>query len=36
MKILIYPDLSEDGYYEEYYYWNDELFLPIYGLITIR
>lgn len=26
MKILIYPDLSEDGYYEEYYYWNDELF----------
>ena len=26
MKILIYPSLSEDGYYEEYYYWNDELF----------
>ena len=26
MKVLIYPSLSEDGYYEEYYYWNDELF----------
>ena len=26
MKILIYPSLSEDGYYEEYYYWNNELF----------
>lgn len=26
MKILIYPSLSDDGYYEEYYYWNDELF----------
>lgn len=26
MKILIYPSLSKDGYYEEYYYWNDELF----------
>ena len=26
MKVLIYPSLSEDNYYEEYYYWNDELF----------
>lgn len=26
MKVLIYPSLSKDGYYEEYYYWNDELF----------
>ena len=26
MKILIYQSLSKDGYYEEYYYWNDELF----------
>lgn len=26
MKVLIYPKLSEDGYYEEYYYWDGELF----------
>ena len=26
MKVLVYPALSEDGYYEEYYYWNGELF----------
>lgn len=26
MKVLIYPSMSKDGYYEEYYYWNDELF----------
>lgn len=26
MKVLIYPQLSEDGYYEEYYYWEDQLF----------
>ena len=26
MKVLVYPSLSEDGYYEEYYYWNGELF----------
>lgn len=26
MKVLIYPQLSADGYYEEYYYWEGELF----------
>ena len=26
MKVLIYPKLSEDGYYEEYYYWDGDLF----------
>ena len=26
MKVLIYPSLSKDGYYEEYYYWDGELF----------
>lgn len=26
MKVLVYPSLSPDGYYEEYYYWNGELF----------
>ena len=26
MKVLVYPSLSQDGYYEEYYYWNGELF----------
>ena len=26
MKVLVYPQLSEDGYYEEYYYWEDQLF----------
>jgi serine/threonine-protein kinase len=26
MKILIYPSLSAEGYYEEYYYWDGELF----------
>lgn len=26
MKVLIYPKLSEDGYYEEYYYREGELF----------
>lgn len=26
IKVLVYPVLSEDGYYEEYYYWNGELF----------
>lgn len=26
MKILIYPSLSEDGVFEEYYYWNEEIF----------
>lgn len=26
MKVLIYPKLSAEGYYEEYYYWNEELF----------
>ena len=25
-KILIYPSLSKDNQYEEYYYWKDELF----------
>ncbi|MDO4308171.1 MAG: protein kinase [Eubacteriales bacterium] len=25
-KVLIFPNLSEDGVYEEYYYWDDELF----------
>lgn len=25
-KVLIYPNLSVDGVYEEYYYWDDELF----------
>ena len=26
MKVLVYPSLSQDGYYEEYYYWQGELF----------
>ena len=26
MKVLIYPKISEDGCYEEYYYWEGELF----------
>ena len=26
MKVLIYPSLSKENHYEEYYYWNDELF----------
>lgn len=26
MKVLVYPDFSEDGLYEEYYYWNGALF----------
>ena len=26
MKVLVYPSLSGDGYYEEFYYWNGELF----------
>ena len=26
MKVLIYPSLSKEDHYEEYYYWNDELF----------
>lgn len=26
MKILIFPDISGDGYYEEYFYWNEKLF----------
>ena len=25
-KVLVYPSLSKDGYYEEYYYWEGELF----------
>lgn len=25
-KVLIFPDASEDGVYEEYYYWDGELF----------
>lgn len=25
-KVLIYPSVSGDGYYEEYYYWGGELF----------
>ena len=25
-KVLVYPSLSQDGYYEEYYYWEGELF----------
>lgn len=25
-KVLVYPSISEDGYYEEYYYWGGELF----------
>ncbi len=25
-KVLVYPSVSEDGYYEEYYYWGGELF----------
>ena len=26
MKVLVYPSLSSDGVYEEYYYWNGALF----------
>ena len=26
MKVLIYPSMSKDGYYQEYYYWDDKLF----------
>lgn len=26
MKVLVYPSWSEDGVYEEYYYWNGALF----------
>ena len=26
MKVLIYPSMSKDGYYEEYYYWDGDLF----------
>lgn len=26
MKVLVYPSLSKDGKYEEYYYWNGALF----------
>ena len=26
MKVLIYPSYSKDGYYEEYYFWDGELF----------
>lgn len=26
MKVLIYPSMSKDGDYQEYYYWDDELF----------
>ena len=26
MKALIYPETSEDGVYEEYYYWDERLF----------
>lgn len=26
MKVLVYPELSAEGYYEEYYYWDEELF----------
>lgn len=26
VKALIYPETSEDGVYEEYYYWNERLF----------
>lgn len=26
MKVLIYPSMSKDGYYQEYYYWDEELF----------
>ena len=26
MKVLIYPSMSKDGYYQEYYYWDDQLF----------
>ncbi|MBU5482546.1 serine/threonine protein kinase [Blautia sp. MSJ-19] len=26
MKVLVYPSLSDEGEYEEYYYWDDELF----------
>ncbi len=26
MKILIFPEVSGDGYYEEYFYWDEELF----------
>lgn len=26
MKALVYPDVSDEGLYEEYYYWNEELF----------
>ena len=29
-KILIYPSLSKDNQYEEYYYWKNELFFAIY------
>ena len=36
MKVLVYPSLSEDGKYEEYYYWNGALFLLTYGKETHR
>lgn len=26
MKVLVYPARSAEGYYEEYYYWDEELF----------
>ena len=26
MKVLVYPSMTKNGYYEEYYYWDDELF----------
>ena len=26
MKVLVYPEQSKEGIYEEYYYWNNELF----------
>ena len=29
VKALIYPETSEDGVYEEYYYWDERLFFRI-------
>ena len=36
VKALIYPETSEDGVYEEYYYWDERLFLHMYGLVIRR
>lgn len=36
VKALIYPETSEDGVYEEYYYWDERLFLHMYGPVIRR